>query len=281
MQSCVTPEQIKFYQHNGYAIANGLFSSDECQTLREHYMALRHGDGTSDDFGTVDPASPDPLKHYPRMLQMHLRDSISKQWMLEPRVASCLTALLGKEPLAVQTMIYFKPPGARGQALHQDQFYLRTQPGTCIAAWLALDDCDEANGCMTIVPGSHSWPVLCVTKADTSVSFTHVTVPLPEGAAPVPIAMTAGDVLFFNGQLVHGSGPNVTKHRFRRALIGHYIEADAQKVGKYYHPIFRMDGSEVQLEASEGSTRCGVWIERDGQRVLDEREAKPVEAVHD
>ena len=281
MGSLLDPEQIKFYQNNGYAVAMDLFSSDECQTLRHHYMTMREADGTSDDFGKVDPDSPDPLKHYPRMLQMHLRDAISKRWMLDPRVAWCLTTLLGKDPLAVQTMIYFKPPGARGQALHQDQFYLRAHPGTCIAAWLALDDCDEANGCMLIVRGSHTWPVLCVTQADTSVSFTHVTVPLPSDAKAEPVLMNAGDVLFFNGQLVHGSGPNVTKHRFRRALIGHYIEGDAQEVGKYYHPIFRMDGSEVELPNSSGSTRCGIWVERDGKPVLDEREANGMEVIHD
>src|SRR5258708_12445802 len=92
---------------------------------------------------------------------------------------ACLTGLLGREPYAVQTMLYFKPPGARGQALHQDQFYLRVQPGTCMAAWMALDACDEANGCLQVVPGSHKWPVLCTEKADTTVSFPALPVPPP------------------------------------------------------------------------------------------------------
>jgi ectoine hydroxylase-related dioxygenase (phytanoyl-CoA dioxygenase family) len=62
-----------------------------------------------------------------------------------------LTTLLdGVEPFAVQTMLYFKPPGARGQAVHQDQYYLRVDPGTRIAAWQALDRCDEENGCLEV-----------------------------------------------------------------------------------------------------------------------------------
>jgi ectoine hydroxylase-related dioxygenase (phytanoyl-CoA dioxygenase family) len=126
-------------------------------------------------------------------------------------------------------MLYFKPPGARGQALHQDNFYLRAQPGSCIAAWMALDTCDEANGCMQMVPGSHTWPLLCTEKADTSQSFTDVTVPIPPGQAVQPVAMQPGDVLFFNGSLVHGSFPNITTDRFRRSLIGHYIEGDASR----------------------------------------------------
>jgi phytanoyl-CoA hydroxylase len=176
---------------------------------------------------------------------------------------------LGSEPYAVQTMLYFKPAGARGQALHQDQYYLRVQPGTCMAAWLALDDCDEENGCLQVVPGTHELPVLCTVQADTTQSFTDVTVPLPEGMTPVPVIMQPGDVLFFNGQLIHGSFPNTSQDRFRRSLIGHYIVGEAEKVSKYYHPALRMDGSEVTLDSADGGSECGVWVEADGAQVIE------------
>jgi hypothetical protein len=94
-------------------------------------------------------------------------------------------------------------------------------------------------------------------------------VPLPEGITPVPVLMKAGDVLFFNGQLVHGSFPNTSKDRFRRSLIGHYIVGSAEKVAQFYHPALRMDGSEVTLDVSQGGGACGVWVERDGQPVME------------
>jgi phytanoyl-CoA hydroxylase len=200
---------------------------------------------------------------------MHRWDQLSLDWMIEPRLDACMTALLGRSPFAVQTMLYFKPPGARGQALHQDNFYLRAQPGTCIAAWMALDPCDEANGCLQIVPGSHSWPLLCTEKADTKVSFTDVTVPIPAGATIAPVVMAPGDVLFFNGQLVHGSFPNVTTDRFRRALIGHYIEGRADQVAHYYHPALRMDGTPLELVVAQGGGSCGVWVEGEGGPVVE------------
>ena len=130
------------------------------------------------------------------MIHMHRWDELSLQWMLDSRLRNCMADLLGREPFAVQTMLYFKPPGARGQALHQDQFYLRVQPGTCIAAWLALDNCDEENGCLQMVPDSHSWPLLCTADADTTESFTNVTVYLHEGVNAQPVIMAAGDVVF-------------------------------------------------------------------------------------
>ena len=165
-------------------------------------------------------------------------------------------------------MIYFKPPGARGQALHQDQYYLQVDPGTCVAAWLALDDCDEANGCLQIVPGTHATPVLCPVEADAGASFTDVTVPLPSSLNPEAVLMQAGDVLYFNGQLVHGSFPNTSANRFRRSLIGHYIAGDARQVSRYYHPVLRMNGEQVDLGVSPEGGPCGTWIDSEPPEVV-------------
>jgi ectoine hydroxylase-related dioxygenase (phytanoyl-CoA dioxygenase family) len=203
------------------------------------------------------------------MIHMHRWDEISLRWMIDARLNQVMTALLGQEPYAVQTMLYFKPAGARGQALHQDQYYLRVKPGTCMAAWLALDPCDEENGCLQVVPGSQDLPVLCTQKADTTVSFTDVTVPIPEGTRVAPVRMDAGDVFFFNGSVIHGSYPNTSRDRFRRALIGHYVAGEARECSRFYHPVLRMDGTEVSLDESQGGGPCGVWTEREGRRVVE------------
>ncbi len=290
----LTTSQIEQYQRDGYFIARGLFAPEEITRLRAHYMALREGQEHPGDFAGVpvqrilgDSAKtgdllfedrPDPLKQYPRMIHMHRWDEISLHWLLDKRLNRQLTALLGCEPYAVQTMLYFKPPGARGQALHQDQYYLKVQPGTSMAAWMALDDCDEVNGCMQMVAGSQEWDVLCTIPADTTQSFTDVTVPLPPGVKPTPAIMKAGDVLFFNGQIVHGSYQNTTSDRFRRALIGHYIVGEAEKVAQFYHPVLRMDGSLVELGMSEGGGSCGVWTERSGSPVIEMQGASRAKA---
>ena len=249
------------FERTGYTLVRGLFGTDEVDRLRDHYMEVRQRGPRSHDFAGHDSTDRDPLKRYPRMAQMHRWDEMSLQWLIDPRIDEVMTTLLGRSPYAVQTMVYFKPPGSRGQALHQDNFYLKADPGTCVAAWMALDRVDEANGCLEVVPGSHRWPILCTEKADTTVSFTDVTVPLPSTGSAVPVEMEPGDVLFFHGALVHGSNPNVTTDRFRRALIGHYIQGEAERVAQYYHPALRMDGTELTLEVAEGGGACGEWTE--------------------
>ena len=265
----LSSEQKRLFDGQGYLNVRKLFSAEEVERYRQHFMALRAAGSYPGDSAGIDNGSQDPLKRYPRMIHMHRWDELSMKWMLDARLRDCMTDLLGREPFAVQTMLYFKPPGARGQALHQDQHYLRVQPGACIAAWLALDDCDEENGCLRMVPDSHSWPLLCTADADTTQSFTDVTVDLPDGIASEPVIMQAGDVVFFNGQVVHGSYPNSSADRFRRAFIGHYIAGEAQEVAKYFHPILRMNGTEVEMEISEGGDLCGRWVDVDGTSVVE------------
>jgi phytanoyl-CoA hydroxylase len=267
----IDQSHIRQFQETGFAIARGLFSQEEAAEYREHFMRMRAEKTYPGDFAGVDLQSSDPLKRYPRMIHMHRWDDVSLRWMLDARINRWMTGLLGTEPYAVQTMIYFKPAGGRGQALHQDQYYLKVQPGTCIAAWMALDDCDPENGCLQVVPGTHDLPILCTVQADTTQSFTDVTVPIPDGMKPEAVTMKAGDVLFFNGQLIHGSFPNTSQDRFRRSLIGHYIVGEAEQVAKYYHPVLRMDGTPVELGVSEGGSECGVWSDENGTPVVQMR----------
>ncbi len=271
--------QLQQYERDGYVVARGLFSNQEVVGLRDHYMRLRESGTYPGDSAGVPIGNPDadPLKRYPRMIHMHRWDETSRRWLVDPRLGAAMRQLLGEAPYAVQTMLYFKPAGARGQAMHQDQFYLNVQPGTCMAAWMALDPCDAENGCMQVVPGTQNLPVLCTERANTLDSFTDTTVPIPPGKQIVRVEMEPGDVFFFNGSLIHGSRSNVSKDRFRRSLIGHYIAAEAEKVAKYYHPVLRMDGTEVDLGISERGGPCGMWVDEDGQPVLEmvERAGRP------
>jgi phytanoyl-CoA hydroxylase len=264
----LTSAQHSQFLEQGFVVVPQLFSDQEVSFYREHYTRMRLESAYPYDDAGVNSSSDDPLKKYPRMIHMHRFDQASLEYLLEPRIREILVAFVGTDPYAVQTMLYFKPAGARGQALHQDNFYLRVQPGTCLAAWTALDDCDEENGCMQMVAGSQNWDLLCPVKADTSTSFTDTTVPLPDGATVKPIHMKAGDTLFFNGSIVHGSFPNTSKDRFRRSLIAHYVQGDAEQIGQWYNPVMQMDGRMLELKDSPDATKCGEWVEESGQQVI-------------
>jgi phytanoyl-CoA hydroxylase len=110
------------FEEEGYVVARGLVDAGETTFLRDHFMRLREPGAYPGDVVGVEPSSDDSLKKYPRMIHMHRWDAVALDWLIEPRLAQSLASLLGGvEPLALQTMLYFEPPGARGQAVHQDQ----------------------------------------------------------------------------------------------------------------------------------------------------------------
>lgn len=224
--------------------------------LRDGFAALRAAGPVPGHFEPR-PADPDPLRRHPRVMQPHEFSAQAREFLLDARLRAVLEVLFGEEVLAAQSMFYFKPPGARGQALHQDNFYLRVEPGTCVAAWVACDVIDRDNGGLEVVPGTHRMDLFCPEVADEELSFAREYVPPPPGLTPVPVDLAPGDVLFFNGSLVHGSGPNRSADRFRRSFIGHYVGRSAERIGGYYRTL-TMSGARVPLPESEGSGPCGT-----------------------
>lgn len=195
------------------------------------------------------------------MMHPHRVNDLAMHYMLHPKVMDVLAELFGEEAIAAQSMFYFKPPGAKGQALHQDNFYLKVEPETCIAAWVAIDPADEENGGIMLVPKTNELAIECPHLADQNVSFTRDEVTIPEGMRAVPANLDAGDVLFFNGSVIHGSYPNKSVDRFRRAFICHYAGTSTTRIGQYYNPMYTRDGTPRMIKYNLDSGPCGEEFE--------------------
>jgi ectoine hydroxylase-related dioxygenase (phytanoyl-CoA dioxygenase family) len=247
------------YAQLGVVHVRALLDDAEVSEIRETFTdqverdrSIGHDDHVPDD---------DVLARYPRLVHPHRHTDLAvgrlaRRWMLEPRILDRVAELIGP-PIAAQSMFYFKPPTARGQALHQDNLFLQAHPETCIAAWIAIDDCDTDNGALQVVPGSHRYELVCPGEADTEESFTNAAIPLPEDMTAIQTEMRAGDVLFFHGSTAHGSGPNRTTDRFRRSLIFHYVPRASTEVARFYHPLLTPDGDEVTVPAADAGSACG------------------------
>jgi ectoine hydroxylase-related dioxygenase (phytanoyl-CoA dioxygenase family) len=178
--------------------------------------------------------------------------------MLDPRIGAIARALLEDEPIACQSMVYFKPPGSRGQALHQDNFYLMVRPGTCLAAWTAIDPALPENGGLSIVPGTHQLALQCPEPADGTRSFVNNYVPPPAGRQAIPARLQPGDVLFFNGSVIHGSEPNTHPTLWRRSFICHYMPAAAEEIVEWYFPLHDFNGRVIARRSAAMGGPCGA-----------------------
>ncbi|MFG1628304.1 phytanoyl-CoA dioxygenase family protein [Kribbella sp. NPDC049227] len=259
----MTDGLAEIYRDEGIVQVPQVLTTAEVERIRTVFMeqvaadhSLAIDDGVPDD---------DPLARYPRFVHPHRRPEaeagrISLELMLDSRILNVVTTLIGPA-LGAQSMFYFKPPGARGQAMHQDNTFLRADPETCLAAWIAIDDVDAENGGLAVVPGSHKTELVCPEPADLTESFTNAEVPIPEGLRKVQTKMKAGDVLFFHGSVVHGSRPNSSADRFRRALIFHYIPEDSREIAAFYNPLVRPDRRTAVLPEAIGGGPCGDYAD--------------------
>jgi hypothetical protein len=149
--------------------------------------------------------------------------------LADDRVLGPLRSILGCEPVPMEEKLNYKQliPGdlpidaaREGDSfdLHCDWSYFdhNGYPRESLSVAVAVDDATSQNGCMRVLPGSHTrdWPI----------QAPHNPL-LVEGAVPesdlLDVPQLAGSALIFHSGLVHGSGDNTTS-RPRRLLIFSY-----------------------------------------------------------
>lgn len=255
----LTAEHRRQFAEDGYCVVERIYSEAEIVEIERFFEEYRRiGTAVFDSGMRFEEI--DPTKRQLRAMHPHRYSEQAKGWALNPRLIEGLAGLLGRAPLLAQTMYYFKPPGATGQGMHQDNFYLLAAPATCIAAWTAIDAAEIDNGCLYVVPGSNRKGIFCPEKGSevtwNSYGDTHIK-PFPAGARAVPVIVPRGATMFFGGQLIHGSGPNRTKDRSRRTFIGHYIDEASDQVAQFYHPVLNARGEVVtHLRVPNGGGPC-------------------------
>ena len=223
----VTVEQYVRYRTDGFLIVRGVLAPAEVRELLDHSASL-------------------PEVARQRVHMLHRRLEIHERYLLHPRVLDVVEGLVGPDILALQTMLFLKPPGAEGQGYHQDSFHIITQPDTLIGAWIALDRADEENGCLWVTAGSQAEPiypdadeskghggdhrlagiqaVAFADDPDESVNeLARVAARYPGREAPA--VLEPGDAVFFGGHVLHRSHANRSATRSRRAFVAHYCDA--------------------------------------------------------
>ncbi|MGN6812202.1 MAG: phytanoyl-CoA dioxygenase family protein, partial [Thermomicrobiales bacterium] len=171
-------EYITFRQQ-GFLVVRGLLSPAEIAELRQHTEDLMQGrlpeqsaemaerDPRADGGVTTQrleapPAHLSPVEkaqYFLRIHMLHRQLALHERYLLHPRVLDVLEVLIGPDVLALQTMLFLKPPGKPGQGWHQDSYYIPTHPDSLCGAWIAIDDADEQNGAMWMAQGSQVEPV--------------------------------------------------------------------------------------------------------------------------
>jgi phytanoyl-CoA hydroxylase len=233
----------EFYDENGYLLVRGVFDPSEVKAMREALARILESvEGTSNDRNHAWAGG--KLAGY-HDLQYH--DAVFTRMVAHPRLVEALTHLIGPNVQLHHSKMLVKPPEAGAPfPMHQDYPYFPHERHTLLAASVHLDDTDEGNGCLHVVPGSHKLGPLDAEGESHTVDY-----PLESGT-PCPAA--AGDVLFFNYLTIHGSGVNGSERVRRNVLFQYRDPAD--------RPLLS-DGVEEHVDWGMGlmvaGTNPGFW----------------------
>jgi ectoine hydroxylase len=213
----LSQEQIDFYYENGYLHLKKVFTEEQCQLLISE----------ADDYANG---------HFTNYLHMH-KSGLFQQVHTGKNLCDIGDQVLGKRAIPVGSIFFFcKPnnPLENGSTWHQDNYASRAPMNAYLNLALSLDDADETNGALMVVPGSHKLGDLpCNPKPNFSYDengrmFNSAPIgndcELPSDLPIVQLTYERGDVLALHAHTVHKALKNPHPTRWRRTMYFVYIK---------------------------------------------------------
>ena len=256
------PSQIQFYQENGYLLIPKYATTENIQILRAAAQQLvaefdlsyrsifttenqqRHSDRyflesgdqvrcffeeeAFDNEGNLSVEKSQAINKIGHA--MHDLLPVFRRFSYQAFLFSIAKALGMQCPAIAQSQYIFKQAKIGGVVNpHTDSTFIYTTPLSCLGAWFALEDADEENGCLTVLPKSHlDYPlqeqfVRNETESGTIFVDTSEARCTWNTGEMIPLPAKQGDLILLHGSLVHGSHANRSS-RSRHAYVLHLID---------------------------------------------------------
>ena len=233
----LTEKQVEDFHRDGYIVLDDVVTEAEMATFEPLYQEFIEGRVPDMGRDFCDMSGPYERKFedfqlvnavLPRKYRTELIGNI-----FERRTDSIASQLIGKDISLDYDQFLAKRPKKGGAkfAWHQDLGYWPTGTPDTIRTTcsLALDDADQDNGCLQVVPGSHleselrpHRPMLSASgdAGDREESHT-LTAELKESDEVILLPVKRGSVSVHNEKIVHGSGGNQSDRWRRTYIIAH------------------------------------------------------------
>ena len=234
LSGSLTAAQVEFYETEGYLVIPHLLTDDDLTPAREamQQKVSMIADGLLADGLITDKLEDLPFRTRLAALFANLTDTdflkYGRSWrdrlpgyydlMMNPIILDAVESLIGGELFA--NPVYNARPkvpkvAAGAVPWHQDKSYW---PGAnanpVITVWIPLVDSNLENGCLHLMPRTHTRRVLPFHNEQiTGTGYletdeTH----LPPGARVLAMPLEAGGALLFNDRCLHMSTANNTDH---------------------------------------------------------------------
>ncbi len=222
----LTTSELKQYHDQGYLAVGRTLTDDGLDAMREQAMTA-----WTEEKGPFDPNNT-WLKNA-LLPNIHHRSELIREFYFDGPLVDFATQIIGPNIKGATSQLTFKMRGnTKPFAWHQDNGYGELDPYNSLTCLTALDDADETNGCLWIVPCSHRQGQIDVHElADPAKKKAGVEIAVEaDESKAIAAPLRAGESLIFHCHMLHKSDGNHAKDRDRRILFVRYADADAVEV---------------------------------------------------
>ncbi len=220
----LSDEQCRFYEQQGYLLLGQTLTDQGLSQMRRQCM-----DAWAAEKGQFDPTQTWLINAL--LTNIHHRSQVVRQFYFDGPIVDVAGQLIGPNVKAATSQLTFK---MRGNTMpfgwHQDNGYGQLEPYNAISTLTVLDDTDEENGCLWIIPCSHrNQQIQLEHSVHDREANRDIDLEVDE-TGKISVPMQAGQSLIFNCWMLHRSEGNHAKVRDRRVLFMRYADADAVEV---------------------------------------------------
>jgi hypothetical protein len=206
----LSPEEAAAFHRDGFVFRRGFFGEPELAPLIDACRADPEVDGAL--VGIAD--SQGNMQEVVTWTDLSEGEFLSDVVRLE-RIVDATEQLLGQPVYHWHSKLSMKRPGSLGRwDWHQDYAYWYHEGclyPDMLTVTVALDRCDELNGCLKLIQGSHRLGRIEHGKVGQATGVDQERLALiEERHKVVACAMQPGDAVFFHANTLHASGPNVS-----------------------------------------------------------------------
>lgn len=257
----LSADDVAFYRENGYLMVEDAVTPAQLDALRRvtyDFIEKSRAVTESDDVFDLDEGHSAAQPRLTRIKLPHKQHPLYWDTLVNSRITEVLKTLLGPNVALSTAKLNTKAPGG-GAAVewHQDWAFYPHTNDDLLAVGLMLEDVDEANGPLQVIPGSHKGPVLAHTNAD-GVFCGAIDPADPDFHHDKVVTLTgkAGSMTVHHVRTLHGSAPNMSD-RNRLILFYECLAADAWPLVGGASYIQRL-GQRAQWEDLHQRMICGV-----------------------
>jgi phytanoyl-CoA hydroxylase len=240
----LAPEQQRSWTEAGFFRIEGFADRGTCEAMLQRVTAIVRDPGLAEQVGArVLPESnkvgvpvANPEDAVSKIFMLH-RDAVFASFATSPPVVDLVADLIAPDIDVFLSQFIFKTSGAWGQPWHQDSFYFPFEPARpVVGVWLAVTEATLQNGCLHVLPGSHTEPVhRHVPDRRPGANHGYFEIVDHDMRAAEPVLMQPGDLLVFDSHLMHCSTDNESDS-IRAAMVFHYAAAGTTDHSEEFFP---------------------------------------------